>query len=79
MKTFLGVLLIIAGLALAAYVGVWLCFIGGIVQVVEAVKATPVSGLDIALGALRICGAGVAGVLTAVVAVFPGFAMVTAD
>lgn len=75
MRNVLGILLMAVGLGLAIYVGLWVCFIGGIVQIVEAVKATPVSGLDIALGVL---GAGLAGVLTAVVAIFPGYAMLKA-
>ena len=65
----------VVGVALALYVGVWLLFIGGIVQIVDAVKATPVSGLDIALGILRVIFAGAGTMLTMLFAVFPGYAM----
>ena len=43
------------------YVALWLCFIGGIVQVVEACKATPVSSLGMALGFVRIVLTSAAG------------------
>lgn len=78
-KLILGVLLIVAGIAAALYVGVWLCLIGGIVQFIEAVKATPVPALDVAMGIARVLCAGLAGVLTAVVAIFPGFALLSSD
>lgn len=78
MRNVIGILLMVGGLVFGVYVGLWLCFIGGIVQIVEAVKATPVSGLDIGIGITRIIFAGFAGMLTAFVAVFPGFAMLKA-
>jgi hypothetical protein len=77
MKTLIGIILIFAGIALGLYVGVWLMFIGGVVQVIEAIKATPVEAMGIAVGALRVLAAGVVGVLTAIIAIFPGYAMVT--
>lgn len=77
-RNFIGVILIIVGLGLAVYAGLWWAFICGIIQVVEAVKATPVEALDLALGIARICFAGFIGVITAVVAVFPGWAMLKA-
>lgn len=79
MKAFLGIVLIIAGAALAAYVGVWLCLIGGIVQVIEGIKANPVDAMDIAIGVARFLCTGLAGGLTALVAIFPGYAMLTSS
>lgn len=78
-KLILGVLLIVAGIGLALYVGVWLCLIGGIVQVIDGIKAAPTDALDIAIGIARVLCAGLAGVLTAVVAIFPGFALLSSD
>lgn len=43
-------LILAAGIALAAYVGIWWGFIGGIVDIIEAAKATPVESYDIACG-----------------------------
>ena len=68
----------VAGICFAVYVGLWLCFVGGIVQIVTAIQASPVDGMDIAIGIVKIVGAGFAGVMTAFVAVFPGYAMLHA-
>jgi len=75
MKKAIGVLLAVAGFAFGVWAGLWWAFVGGVVQVVEAIKADPVSSVDIALGALRIVFAGFIGTATAFVAVFPGWAM----
>lgn len=48
----------IVGIALTVYLGVWLCFIGGIVQIIETIKITPIDSVAVALGFLRIVCAG---------------------
>jgi len=55
------ILAVIAAAALGLYVGLWFCFIGGIVMVIEGAKATPVNSLDIALGLLRFVFSAIAG------------------
>ena len=75
MRNFAGICLIVVGVGLGLYVGLWLCFIGGIVQIVDAVKATPTEGMDIAIGIVKIVFAGFAGGVSAFVAVIPGMAM----
>ena len=54
----------------ALYLGVWVLFIGGIVSVVEAVKATPVSGGSLALGLLAVVTAVPIGVVSFLVGNF---------
>lgn len=44
----------ILGVVLGVYVGVWVFFIGGIVDIVEGVKATPVDSGLIAWGAAEV-------------------------
>lgn len=63
-KLCIGILLAIAAVAGGLYVGIWLCLVGGIVQVIEGAKATPVSSMDVALGVVRFMFAGLSGVLT---------------
>ena len=75
MRNVLGIILIIAGVAVGLYAGLWWAFIGGIVQIVDAVKATPVESMDLALGIVRVVFAGAIGTISAMVAVFPGYAM----
>ena len=43
----------ICTVALAAYVGPWIMFVGGIVDVVEAAKATPVEAVQLGVGILK--------------------------
>jgi len=72
MKTLIGLLLIVLGVVVGVYLGVWVMFIGGIVQVIDAFKATPIVGLDVALGIARILFASVVGWLSALVCWYPG-------
>lgn len=61
MKKIIGILIAIAGIALGIYVGVWLMFIGGIVQIVNSIN--PTNGLGIALGIVRIVFCEVGGLI----------------
>jgi len=76
MKIVIGLLLVLAGIAFGAYVGVWLMFIGGIIQVVEALKSTPIESLGIAIGAARILFASFVGLISAYIGVIPGLVMI---
>lgn len=51
------------GILLALYVGLWLMFVGGIAQLVDAVQEEPVEGIDVALGVVRVFFASTATVL----------------
>lgn len=53
MKKILGVTLIIVGVLLGIFIGTWLLFIGGIVQTIDAVRATPTQSLEVGIGILR--------------------------
>jgi len=76
MKVWFGLLLVILGVALGLYVGVWLCLIGGIVQFVEAVKMTPVDAWGIAYGIARFFLASLCGLASAMLLVIPGAALI---
>jgi len=77
MKNLLiGLFLVIAGITLGLYVGLYLCFIGGIVQIIEAIKANPVSSTEIAFGAGRMVISGIAGWLSAILLMVPGFVFI---
>lgn len=75
MRKMLGGLLIAVGLAAGLYVGVWLMFIGGIVQVIETIRAPELSAVDVAVGVARVVFAGLVGWLSAMLCVIPGFLM----
>ena len=77
MKTqIIGFLLILLGLALGLYVGLWLCFVGGIVQIVTAIRAEELIALDIAWGIAKVVCAGMCGGFSALVLVLPGLALI---
>ena len=79
MKQAVGMLMILAGIALGLYVGLWLCLIGGIVQIINAVKAPEVNALDVAFGICRIILTSFAGSISAMLLIIPGFAIVNDD
>ena len=53
-KNIIGCLIIIGGIILGIYLGIWWCFIGGIVELINAAKATPVDAVEIAYGIAKI-------------------------
>jgi hypothetical protein len=74
MRSVLGLALIVGGFAFSLYVGVWLLFIGGIVDVINEVKAAgAVDAMVIALGATKTVFAGVVGWLAGLVPIIVGF------
>ncbi len=50
----LGVVIAISGILFGLYAGLWVMFVGGIVQMVEAFKVTPINSMDVAIGVVRI-------------------------
>ena len=77
MKTYLVIItmLILLCIAVVGYgTAAWYCLIGGIVQIVDAIKAAPTSSIDIAYGIVRIiCSPVVFGITTVLLIFFGGF------
>lgn len=67
MMKFFAVVVGVAGAVLALWLGGWVLFVGGIVQVIEGVTSDPVSGKDIVMGLLRVISAHLVAVPTFVV------------
>lgn len=61
MRKALQIIVIIASIILGLYVGIWLMFIGGIIQIVNGIN--PLSAIDIAIGILRIVFCEIAGLI----------------
>ena len=72
MKTFIGFAMIATGIILGIYVGVWHCFIGGIVDVIQQIRAEELKALSVAIGIAKILFAGAAGWLSALIFIIPG-------
>lgn len=51
----IGIIFIIGGIFVGAWVALYLCLYGGVVQIVEGCTLDPVSAKDIGLGVLRVC------------------------
>lgn len=64
MRSFLSFVLMGLAVILGIYAGVWWAFIGGIMQVIEAMKAPEVEALGAALGVLRVMSASFIGFVT---------------
>jgi hypothetical protein len=75
-KVLIGLIFILGGIAGGLYVGVWLCFIGGIVDIITAAKVANVVPIDIAIGCAKVLFAGLFGWLTGVLPILFGAALV---
>jgi len=77
-KVIVGFLLCLIGVVVGAYVGIYWAFIGGIVQVVTAVRAVELLVWPLAIGIAKIMFAGLAGWVSAFVFWIPGGIMLGA-
>jgi hypothetical protein len=75
MKKTLGILLMIAGVAFGLYAGLWWAFIGGIVDVISAIRAPDLVAMNIAIGVAKVVFAGVIGGVCGIVSVLPGYVL----
>jgi uncharacterized membrane protein len=71
----LGFLLAVAGVLFGVWAGVWWAFIGGIVSVIQEIKAPDTDAINLALGIARIFFAGLIGTMSGTLAVIPGIAL----
>lgn len=60
MRKALAVLVFLVGAALAIYVGLWVMFVGGIEQAIDAAQEDPVNGGGVAWGIVRVIFAATA-------------------
>lgn len=73
MKTIIGALLMIAGVAVGIYCGLWWAFIGGIVDVVREIRADDLNALSLAIGIAKVFFAGFIGWASAGLGMVPGY------
>lgn len=70
-----GVLLILAGAAFGLYAGVWWAFIGGIVDILNEVRAPELSALNVAIGVAKVVFSGLIGWVSGMLLMVPGVAL----
>jgi len=61
MRQIIGLLIIILGIFLGLYLGVWVMFIGGVVNVINGIKANPVEAMLIGKGLAKMICANIVG------------------
>jgi hypothetical protein len=76
MKTVIGVVMILGGIACGLYAGLWWAFIGGICDVIGAIGADELIAMDVAIGVAKVLFAGLIGWASAALLLIPGFFMV---
>jgi hypothetical protein len=74
-EEIIGTILIIIGVILGLYLGVWLCFIGGIINVIQAIRAENLIPMDVAIGVMKVMFSGFLGYTSAAIFVIPGLAI----
>lgn len=75
MKNTIGFLIIATGFIFGAYVGIWFCFIGGIIDVIDAVKMVDTPAMMVAIGVSKVVFASPIGCLCALIPIIVGRAI----
>lgn len=75
MNKIIGISMIVAGIIIGLYVGGWVCFIGGIVGIIGAIRATELIAMDVAISVGKIMLSGLAGWASALILIVPGVAI----
>jgi len=76
MKSILGIILIILGIFAGVYVGLWWAFIGGIIVVIQEIRAEELVAMNIAIGNIRIIFASFLGTITAMFFIVTGITLI---
>ena len=63
MRTIIGVGIMLGGVLFGVYIGIWVMFIGGIVQVIEQIRAEDLKALSVAIGVAKVFFATPVGVI----------------
>ena len=58
MRPILGLTIALAGICFAVYLGLWVMFVGGIVDVVDAIRSPALPASQIAWGVVKVILAG---------------------
>ena len=78
MSKLIGIILILFGIVLGGFLGLYLCLYGGIVQVINGIKDSW-SAVPIAIGVARILCTNLVSGVSALVLIIPGWALLMED
>lgn len=79
MKKAVGIFLIVLGVTVGLFLGLYVCLYGGIIQIISAIQAAPLSAKGIAVGVIRIVLAGFAGWMSMLIFVVSGWKLFIDD
>lgn len=79
MNKAIGVTIIALGILAGAYAGFWWAFVGGIIDVIEEVRAPNLEAMGVAIGILKVICAGLIFQLVAIPMVYFGFKAYTGE
>tara|TARA_Y100000310_G_scaffold329890_1_gene400538 strand:- start:516 stop:761 length:246 start_codon:yes stop_codon:yes gene_type:complete len=78
LREVVGIVFIIVGVVLGLYVGIWVCFIGGIIDLMEVVQQEDqITASTIAIGVLKIMFASFCGSIAAAIPILVGIFIVS--
>lgn len=72
-KKWFGLVLIVIGVIFGLYIGIGVCFIGGIIDIIEQIRATNLEPVRVAWGVAKIVFAGFFGVMSGGIIAFIGY------
>lgn len=75
-KKIIGVLIIIAGIGLGVYLGLWIMFIGGILAIAHSIDAHTFTATLIAINVIKILLASFVGVLPGYIGIVLGAVLI---
>lgn len=76
-KLIIGLILIVCGIVLGAYVGIWICFVGGIIDVINEIRADELSAVVVAIGVAKVLFANFIGFVAAIALIIPGAGLIS--
>lgn len=75
-KGIIGLCLIIIGILLGIYVGFWLCFVGGIIQIISEIRSDILNSFNIGIGIIKIMFSSFIGYIIGVIFIIPGMLLI---
>lgn len=76
MKTIIGIILMLTGLVFGLWLGVEVLFVGGIVDIINQIKAPELSVVTVAWGLVKIIFAPGVGLIIVIALISPGWRIV---
>ncbi len=75
MKQVIGLIMVASSIVIGFYVGGWVCFVGGIIDVIEAIRSTDLVAMDVAIGVIKVMFAAFFGIISGMLLFIPGYVM----